>query len=36
LARNLKPGKDLGMVTVLVGDGREEGVDFVISKVTEL
>jgi len=50
LARNLKPGKDLGMVTVLVGDGpilkdplgkgslweKEEGVDFVISKVTEL
>jgi len=50
LARNLKPGNDLGMVTVLVGDGpilkdplgkgslweKEEGVDFVISKVTEL
>ncbi len=43
LARNLKPGKDLGMVTVLVGDGpkgslweKEEGVDFVIPKVTEL
>lgn len=50
LVRNLKPGKDLGMVTVLVGDGpilkdplgegslgeREEGVDFVISRVTEL
>ncbi|HAL61838.1 MAG TPA: pyrimidine 5'-nucleotidase [Chloroflexi bacterium] len=36
LARNLKPGKDLGMLTVLVGDGQEEGVDFVIPKVTEL
>ena len=42
LARNLKPGKDLGMVTVLVGDDpkgslwEEEGVDFVIPKVTEL
>jgi len=60
LARNLKPGKDLGMVTVLVGDSpilkdplgkgslsrrsqrdpvgweKEEGVDFVIPKVTEL
>lgn len=50
LARNLKPGKDLGMVTVLVGEGpilkdplgkgslweKEEGVDFVIPKVTEL
>jgi len=34
--RNLKPGKDLGMVTVLVGDGKEEGVDFVIPRVTEL
>ncbi len=42
LARNLKPGKDLGMVTVLVGDGpqgslgEKEGVDFVIPRVTEL
>jgi len=57
LTRNLKPGKDLGMVTVLVGDGpilkdplgkgslsrrdpegweKEEGVDFVIPRVTEL
>jgi len=43
LVRNLKPGKDLGMVTVLVGDGpkgslweKEEGVDFVIPKVADL
>ncbi len=43
LATNLKPGKELGMVTVLVGDDpkgslweKEEGVDFVIPRVTEL
>jgi len=43
LATNLKPGKELGMVTVLVGEDpkgslweKEEGVDFVIPRVTEL
>lgn len=43
LATNLKPGKELGMVTVLVGDDpkgslweKEEGVDFMIPRVTEL
>lgn len=36
-ARNLRPGKALGMITVLVG-GRsaEEGADFVLEDVTEL
>ncbi len=39
LVRNLKPGRDLGMVTVLVGDEESRGkgsVDFVIPRVTDL
>ncbi|MBN1659705.1 MAG: pyrimidine 5'-nucleotidase [Anaerolineae bacterium] len=38
VARNLQPAKELGMVTVLVGEGQEgaEGVDYVISRIEEI
>jgi putative hydrolase of the HAD superfamily len=36
-ARNLRPAWELGMTTVLVGDGHlEDGVDFVIEEVAEV
>jgi len=36
-ARNLRPAWELGMITVLVGDGHlEDGVDFVIEEVAEV
>lgn len=36
-ARNLRPAQELGMITVLVGDGHlEDGVDFVIEEVAEV
>jgi putative hydrolase of the HAD superfamily len=36
-ARNLRPAKALGMVTVLVdGDGRDDSVDYAISRIEEI
>ncbi|MBC7249868.1 MAG: pyrimidine 5'-nucleotidase [Anaerolineae bacterium] len=36
-ARNLWPARELGMITVLVGDGHPaEGVDFVIEEIAEI
>ena len=36
-ARNLRPARELGMTTVLVGDGHlEDGVDFVIEEVAQV
>lgn len=36
-ARNLRPARELGMITVLVGDGcLENGADFVIGDVVEI
>lgn len=36
-ARNLRPAQELGMITVLVGDGHlEDGVDFVIEEIAEI
>lgn len=36
-ARNLRPARELGMITVLVGGGHpEDGVDFVIEEIAEI
>jgi putative hydrolase of the HAD superfamily len=35
-ARNLRPAKELGMITVLVGDGPKEGVDFSIKEAADV
>jgi putative hydrolase of the HAD superfamily len=35
-ARNLRPARELGMITVLVGNGQEDGVDFVIEEIAEI
>jgi putative hydrolase of the HAD superfamily len=34
--RNLRPAKEMGMVTVLVNGSREDGVDFAVDDVTQV